>query len=761
MAANKFATIVHRKTNRFSLLLLYAFLEWTLIFFVLLNSLLSFFILQFSDFFGLKRPCLLCSTLFHSSPISPAYPHLFCHDHSLQLSRIRFCPIHRKFADSGDFCEDCSSSPDFTDEMIESCSCCGASVENRASNPCPMIDLDSGILGLTDDGIPIGQEFPIGVEQIRSDSVCEKDNVESAIPKERSFAREEVTEKNLPSENSDNQTVPQASGEKEEVNHGGDDNDAEEEFSCFISSFDCNEEPTSEKEEENHADSHMEAERSFVELSMDKPDEDAQKHIEFYIDGHDCHLIPVEFFRPGEEVGEISERNGDVILDFGDLAAEKGRFSEEIVEGSSADDLLEMEEEEADAEVSIGTEIPDHYQIDYAPSHEFTPEDDDHEQEEETLEFRTVKLEAKRPLMMGSGNQDSLDSEIESPDPFLTIEKLQSVLREERKALNALYAELEEERNASAVAANETMAMINRLQEEKAAMQMEALQYQRMMEEQSEYDQDALLLMNELLVKREKEKAELEKEIELYRKRVEEYESKEKMGMSRRRASSDDSFKNGDLDEDRGLQLGKDRNFDDSDDTYGGIEMKSTPADAVLCLEECFADLDRERLSILGQLKVLEEKLSTLNEEEDEPEEIFEDVKTFYKGYVREIGHFHTKEINEKHNIIKSKKLLPLFDAADAEMENGLSSTGNPHENGVDGSENGGISIEEEIDELYDRLEALEADREFMRHCVGSLRKGDKGVYLLQQILQNLRDLRNVELQVQNYGDMALCMSSS
>jgi hypothetical protein len=58
-----------------------------------------------------------------------------------------------------------------------------------------------------------------------------------------------------------------------------------------------------------------------------------------------------------------------------------------------------------------------------------------------------------------------------------------------------------------------TMAMINRLQEEKAAMQMESLQYQRMMEEQSEYDQEAVQMLNELVVKREKEKEEVEKGI--------------------------------------------------------------------------------------------------------------------------------------------------------------------------------------------------------------------------------------------------------
>ncbi|KAK4362416.1 hypothetical protein RND71_017657 [Anisodus tanguticus] len=51
---------------------------------------------------------------------------------------------------------------------------------------------------------------------------------------------------------------------------------------------------------------------------------------------------------------------------------------------------------------------------------------------------------------------------------------------------------IDEERSAAAVAANNAMAMITRLQAEKAAVQMEALQYQRMMEEQAEYDQEAL-----------------------------------------------------------------------------------------------------------------------------------------------------------------------------------------------------------------------------------------------------------------------------
>ncbi|OMO49910.1 hypothetical protein CCACVL1_30759 [Corchorus capsularis] len=76
------------------------------------------------------------------------------------------------------------------------------------------------------------------------------------------------------------------------------------------------------------------------------------------------------------------------------------------------------------------------------------------------------------------------------------LHHLKRQVRMDRKSLMALYMELDEERSASAVAANNAMAMITRLQAEKAAVQMEALQYQRMMEEQAEYDQEALQEMS-------------------------------------------------------------------------------------------------------------------------------------------------------------------------------------------------------------------------------------------------------------------------
>ncbi|XP_015891374.2 probable myosin-binding protein 4 [Ziziphus jujuba] len=80
-----------------------------------------------------------------------------------------------------------------------------------------------------------------------------------------------------------------------------------------------------------------------------------------------------------------------------------------------------------------------------------------------------------------------------------------------------LFKELKAERNASEIATNQAMAMITRLQEEKASLHMEALLYLRMMEEQAEHDVEALEKANDLLAEKEKEIQDMEAELEFYR----------------------------------------------------------------------------------------------------------------------------------------------------------------------------------------------------------------------------------------------------
>ncbi|XP_015582099.1 myosin-binding protein 3 isoform X2 [Ricinus communis] len=401
------------------------------------------------------------------------------------------------------------------------------------------------------------------------------------------------------------------------------------------------------------------------------------------------------------------------------------------------------------------------------------------------------------------GTEESLDgsvvSETDGGDPLLSVEKLKTALKAERKALNALYSELEEERSASAIAANQTMAMINRLQEEKAAMQMEALQYQRMMEEQSEYDQEALQLLNELMLKREREKQELEKELEVYRKKVLNYEAKEKIimlrkskdGSVRSRNSSATCSNSEDIDE---LSIDLNREARDEDGSIYGNQDSiniNTPGDEAINLEEIaldcvkqisslddsLAEFEEERLSILDQLKALEERLIALNDKEliNDRNSVGSSSKYSERGFDESYELSTPEENGISHGLSKgkhcterktmgsmAKSLLPLLDAADNETEEGLIFEENAASEFVE-MENSSVSnfeldskklaLEEEVDHVYERLQALEADREFLKHCMSSINKGDKGMDLLQEILQHLRDLRAVELRVRNLND--------
>ncbi|KAJ4955518.1 hypothetical protein NE237_012301 [Protea cynaroides] len=100
------------------------------------------------------------------------------------------------------------------------------------------------------------------------------------------------------------------------------------------------------------------------------------------------------------------------------------------------------------------------------------------------------------------------------------IRVLEQALEEVQAEHAALYLELEKERSAAATAADEAMAMILRLQKEKASIEMEARQYRRMIEEKSAYDAEEMDILKEILVRREKEKHFLEKNLETYRQLI-------------------------------------------------------------------------------------------------------------------------------------------------------------------------------------------------------------------------------------------------
>lgn len=134
-----------------------------------------------------------------------------------------------------------------------------------------------------------------------------------------------------------------------------------------------------------------------------------------------------------------------------------------------------------------------------------------------TPKWETNRSFKKSPFEKSEISWESVDKNAVEDD--IILHHLKRQVRLDRKSLIDMYMELDEERSASAVAANNAMAMITRLQAEKAAIQMEALQYQRMMEEQAEYDQENFQAMNELVTKREEEIKALEADLDIYKER--------------------------------------------------------------------------------------------------------------------------------------------------------------------------------------------------------------------------------------------------
>lgn len=136
------------------------------------------------------------------------------------------------------------------------------------------------------------------------------------------------------------------------------------------------------------------------------------------------------------------------------------------------------------------------------------------------------------------GPQDDADpprgvhdpSGLESGPEAERIRTLERALDEARSACSALYAELEKERAAAASAADEAVAMICRLQSDRASMEVEARQLERLIDERFAHDEDEIGALKEILFMRERDNLFLEKEIESYRRMIvagDEYEDED------------------------------------------------------------------------------------------------------------------------------------------------------------------------------------------------------------------------------------------
>lgn len=107
--------------------------------------------------------------------------------------------------------------------------------------------------------------------------------------------------------------------------------------------------------------------------------------------------------------------------------------------------------------------------------------------------------------LVAENNEDNGGAGVE-----FDVTKLRELLKAEREKLNAVRAELAKERAASATAAEEAMAMILRLQNEKSLLELESSQYRRLAEEKQIHDQEVIRSLQWLVWQHEHERSSLQ-----------------------------------------------------------------------------------------------------------------------------------------------------------------------------------------------------------------------------------------------------------
>lgn len=331
--------------------------------------------------------------------------------------------------------------------------------------------------------------------------------------------------------------------------------------------------------------------------------------------------------------------------------------------------------------------------------------------------------------MSGISLDGSTVAEIEGES---LIDRLKRQVEHDRKIVTSLYKELEEERNASAVAANQAMAMITRLQEEKSSLQMEALQCLRMMEEQAEYDNEALQKANDLLAEKEKENQDLKLDLAFYKKDSSDLRLTEntlRLGLQEQQESSSVQGNNvvGNLE----MNI---NSFCCRRHESSSVYRRTNP-------ESLLLDFENETSDILHCLTILERKLENFKNDKTS-----EDISTLDYPVDRnvcssflDIGETSVPQLHEPE--IVQKKINFAGEEFTSQYANRKSEES---DSGVDCSQN--IQLDELTNEflvLGGRLKALEAGSNFLEKAISSLNKGD-GLKLIKDIACDVRELHSL-----------------
>lgn len=372
-----------------------------------------------------------------------------------------------------------------------------------------------------------------------------------------------------------------------------------------------------------------------------------------------------------------------------------------------------------------------------------------------TTHVHSPEINAETPK---SGNESLDGSSMTEIEGESIVDQLKRQIEYDKKCMDDLQKELEEERNASAIAANEAMSMITRLQEEKATLQMEALQYLRMMEEQAEYDNEEFEKVNDLLTEKEKEIQDLEAELEYYmlNSNLTDEPTVHKM-HEKSRDSKEESV------------MAQNICFHNITDTVNNIpnsklSEESKGSHEVVDGETSVLEFEEEKQYISHSLKCLEKKLhqisfnkvsseaSNVGLEKLEISKLNQQGDSYSEGPHLD-GHEETdlfipnsRTMNGSHDD-KDDSAASDNDDCSLSIENNDSMSVVEPQSSKSRRETNLISLENEISDLHDRLEALEFDHDLIEHITNSLQNGNDGKKFIQDIAHQLRELRKIGMR--------------
>lgn len=401
MARKSFKTFVDKELGKFASFLIYALLEWVLIFILFIDGFLAFLANEFARFFELQIPCLLCTRIDHVLVHRAQdfyYNDSICESHKKDVSYLSYCHDHKKLSHIRKMCDNCLLS--------------------------------------------FASEKPSGSSSYK--------DIEMLLDNDR-----------------DNMTLLAAKKEDSM------------QIDKSQSKCECCGEPLKMK---------------------------------LYVKGK-APSIATQAPAPSPRAAFVNLRNRNVELP-------RSRFALENEDGMNSPDLAREDFKDATMRIlEEGDDIIEDRTPNFGRGNKFfgIPLSDSPNSTPRLASrvLRKSPLEktkfATKLAETNAENVPILESDLDDQS------KVQAPL--DRNTLISLYNELDKERSASAIAANNAMAMITRLQTEKAEFQMEALQYQRLMEEQAEYDQEALQAANELAAKREEDIRALEAELDVYREK--------------------------------------------------------------------------------------------------------------------------------------------------------------------------------------------------------------------------------------------------